>query len=589
MERSSYALVASNEAAVARNIYLDFDVGVHGGRPARARVDGAGPLRAARRRPRRASSPASRRDGTLARLTERYFTHARQVARPDAGILQERIRTLLPQYRALFHDAQEGSGIEWRLLAAVAYQESQWDPQATSETGVRGLMQLTEETARHLGVADRLDPRAATLAAARYLADLKAKLPERIQEPDRTWLALAAFNIGLGHLEDARVLAQKQGLNPDLWADVKKALPLLAQPEYYEQARLGYARGGMPVAFVDKVRAYYDVLLAREDAARPRLHRAPPPCGSNVATARALAADPAKAAAGSDGRRVAAPAPSSRKMRAMVSIALNVLAAVMLAVPSLVAAAPARRRCSSRSSPRPSWPTQIRAGRTTVIVPIGGTEQNGPHMTLGKHNVRVKALSEKIARAARQRGGGPGDRLRPGGRRQPADRAHALRRARSRCRRTSTARCSSPPRAASGCTASATSSFSATHGDYQPRQTPRSPRRLNREWAGAPVRVHAHRGVLPRSPRLSSPRALRARGYRDAEIGPHAGLADTSLMLAVDPRVVRGDRTAAGAGQRRCRRHRRPAPRDGRTGQPRRRRHRQATPWRPFAPRPSAH
>jgi membrane-bound lytic murein transglycosylase F len=95
-------------------------------------------------------------------------------------------------------------------------------------------------------------------------------------EPDRTWLALAAFNIGLGHLEDARVLAQKQGLKPDLWADVKKTLPLLAQPEYYEQARLGYARGGMPVAFVDKVRAYYDVLLAREEAARPRLRSAPP-------------------------------------------------------------------------------------------------------------------------------------------------------------------------------------------------------------------------------------------------------------------------------------------------------------------------
>ena len=272
---TSYALVASNEAAVARNIYLDFDVGFTAGAPRELAwmVPGRfAPLAADLD----AFFARARRDGTLARLTERYFTHARQVARPDAGILQERIRTLLPQYRALFQEAQEVSGIEWRLLAAVAYQESQWDPQATSETGVRGLMQLTEETARHLGVADRLDPRAATLAAARYLADLKAKLPERIQEPDRTWLALAAFNIGLGHLEDARVLAQKQGLKPDLWADVKKVLPLLAQPEYYEQARLGYARGGMPVAFVDKVRAYYDVLLALEDAARPRLHRAPP-------------------------------------------------------------------------------------------------------------------------------------------------------------------------------------------------------------------------------------------------------------------------------------------------------------------------
>ena len=102
-------------------------------------------------------------------------------------------------------------------------------------------------------------------------ATLKSKLPARIPEPDRTWLALAAFNIGLGHLEDARILAQKQKLNPDLWSDVKKVLPLLALPEYYERAKLGYARGGMPVAFVDRVRAYYDVLLAQQPPHEPRL------------------------------------------------------------------------------------------------------------------------------------------------------------------------------------------------------------------------------------------------------------------------------------------------------------------------------
>ena len=196
---------------------------------------------------------------------------ARQFQRIDAGGLQERMRTLLPQYVPLFREAQEATGIEWRLLAAIAYQESQWDPSATSETGVRGLMQLTEDTARHLGVSDLLDPAQSVLGAARYLRDLKEKLPARIPEPDRTWLALAAFNIGLGHLEDARVLAQKQKLNPDLWSDVKKALPLLALPEYYDQAKHGYARGGMPVAFVDRVRGYYDVLLAQQPAQQPRL------------------------------------------------------------------------------------------------------------------------------------------------------------------------------------------------------------------------------------------------------------------------------------------------------------------------------
>ena len=117
----------------------------------------------------------------------------------------------------------------------------------------------------------RLDARASIGAAGRYLRELKAKLPGRITEPDRTWLALAAFNIGVAHLEDARILAQKQKLNPDLWSDVRKALPLLAQPEYYADAKYGYARGGMPVAFVDRVRAYYDILLRLTPPSQARL------------------------------------------------------------------------------------------------------------------------------------------------------------------------------------------------------------------------------------------------------------------------------------------------------------------------------
>ena len=129
-------------------------------------------------------------------------------------------------------------------------------------------MQLTEDTAKRLGVTNLLDPAQNVLAGARYLRDLKGQMPERIQEPDRTWLALAAYNIGLGHLEDARVLAQRQGFDPDHWTNVKQALPLLALPEHYEKAKLGYARGGMPVAFVDRVRGYYDVLLAHAVAAR---------------------------------------------------------------------------------------------------------------------------------------------------------------------------------------------------------------------------------------------------------------------------------------------------------------------------------
>ncbi len=266
----SYAIIGSIATAVARNIYLDFEVAF----PAGGKREVAWAVS-----PRFASLRAEldgflarlKRDGTLARLADRYIPDARQIQRIDAGMLHERIATLLPQYRALFHDAQEKTGMEWRLLAAIAYQESQWDPGATSETGVRGFMQITEDTAKHLGISNLLDPAQNVLGAARYMRSLKEKLPERIHEPDRTWLALAAFNIGLGHLEDARILAQKQKLDPNAWSDVKKVLPLLALPEYYEQAKLGYARGGMPVAFVDRVRGYYDVLLAQQPPHQPRL------------------------------------------------------------------------------------------------------------------------------------------------------------------------------------------------------------------------------------------------------------------------------------------------------------------------------
>jgi membrane-bound lytic murein transglycosylase F len=265
-----YAVVSSIDAAIGRNIYLDVDVAFPLG-PKRELAWAVDGHQAALVQELDAFLEERRRDGTLARLAERYFAPRGEVTRIDAGVFADRIRQALPRWRPVFVAAQEATGVEWRLLAAIAYQESQWDPDATSETGVRGFMQLTEDTARRLGVVDRLDPRQSVLAAARYLKDLKERLPKRIEEPDRTWIALAAFNIGLGHLEDARIQSQRDKRDPDRWRDVRTALPLLALPEYYEKARLGYARGGMPVAFVDRVRAYYDILLRTEAPHQPRL------------------------------------------------------------------------------------------------------------------------------------------------------------------------------------------------------------------------------------------------------------------------------------------------------------------------------
>ena len=268
-----YAIVGSLAAAAVRTVYLDYEVAFPLG-VKREIAWAVSPRFAQLRDDLDRFLARVQRDGTIKRLVERYLPDAGQFQRIDAGALQQDIRTELPQWVALFHDAQEKTGVEWRLLAAVAYQESKWDPFATSETGVRGLMQITEDTAKHLGIRDRMDPGGSVLGAARYLRDLKAKLPARIQEPDRTWLALASFNIGVAHLEDARVLAQKQKLNPDLWSDVKRVLPLLALPEFYAEAKYGYARGGMPVAFVDRVRGYYDILLAHQPPLAPRLRMA---------------------------------------------------------------------------------------------------------------------------------------------------------------------------------------------------------------------------------------------------------------------------------------------------------------------------
>jgi len=213
-----------------------------------------------------------RDNGTLQRLLDRYYGHTERVDPLEAGRMQERLRSVLPQYRQDFHAAQDITGIEWRLLAALAYQESHWDPFATSPTNVRGMMMLTEETAQRMDVLDRLNAKESILAGAKYLVQLKAMLPERILEPDRTWLALAAYNIGYGHLEDARVLAKRKKLNPDAWADLKKTLPLLARPEVAQTVKHGFARGGAPVIFVENVRAYYDVLVRLEGAHLPRLH-----------------------------------------------------------------------------------------------------------------------------------------------------------------------------------------------------------------------------------------------------------------------------------------------------------------------------
>ena len=206
-------------------------------------------------------------DGTLDRLLERFYGHNERILPFDAEAFLNKTSTLLPRYRQLFEEASSLTGIEWQLLAAIAYRESHWNPLATSYTKVRGMMMLTEDTADRMKVGNRLDARESIMAGARYLQLLKEQLPLRIDEPERTWMALAAYNKGMGHLEDARVLTQRYGLNADLWIDVQKSMLKLRNPVIAKTLKHGYARGGEAVVYVETVRLYYDMLkrISREE------------------------------------------------------------------------------------------------------------------------------------------------------------------------------------------------------------------------------------------------------------------------------------------------------------------------------------
>lgn len=201
------------------------------------------------------------RDGRLARLHARYFGHVNRMNFVDTRQFWRHVRDRLPLYRAHFEAAAAETGIDWRLLAAIGYQESHWRPEAVSPTGVRGIMMLTQAAASQVGVENRRDPEQSIRGGARYLRLIERKIPERILEPNRLWLTLAGYNVGFGHLEDARILTQRDGANPDLWMDVKQRLPLLSKKAYYSTLRYGFARGQEPVDYVDNIRNYYDLLI----------------------------------------------------------------------------------------------------------------------------------------------------------------------------------------------------------------------------------------------------------------------------------------------------------------------------------------
>lgn len=208
-------------------------------------------------------------NGVLEQLQDKYFGHSKNLNYVGICTFRRHVKSRLPQLKTYFKLAAKKYAIDWKLLAAVAYQESHWDKNAVSPTGVRGIMMLTNSTAKQMKVTDRLDPEQSIEGGTHYLSTRIKKIPERIADPDRTWMALASYNIGLGHLEDARILTQQQGGDPDKWVDVEQRLPLLEKKTWYQKTKYGRARGKESVIYVRNVRKYYKQLSQLEFSKTP--------------------------------------------------------------------------------------------------------------------------------------------------------------------------------------------------------------------------------------------------------------------------------------------------------------------------------
>jgi len=201
-----------------------------------------------------------KQNGTLEQITERYYQHSKSMDYVGIEIFTRHLNTRLPLYKPYFKQAAAQYNLDWRLLAAIGYQESQWLPDATSKTGVRGLMMLTQNTAQDMGVKDRLDPKQSILGGAKYFSQIRTRLADEILEPNRTLIALAAYNVGLGHVRDARILAKNENLDPNEWHNVRMMLLRLKQQKWHSKTKYGYARGGEAVHYTHNVQRYYDIL-----------------------------------------------------------------------------------------------------------------------------------------------------------------------------------------------------------------------------------------------------------------------------------------------------------------------------------------
>ena len=175
-------------------------------------------------------------------------------------IFLNRVSERLPDYKVSFEQASKDLDVHWTLIAAISYQESHWDPKAISQTGVRGMMMLTQKTAREMGIRKRTDPNQSILGGANYFQKTLERFPKSIPKADRIWMSLAAYNLGFMNLNQARQLTDKNGRNAESWSDVSEFLPIHLDRRYRDELMEGQNKGEEALEYVERIRLYYETL-----------------------------------------------------------------------------------------------------------------------------------------------------------------------------------------------------------------------------------------------------------------------------------------------------------------------------------------
>ena len=195
-------------------------------------------------------------------MKKRYFENSRGIARAKDSMRVDLSGQLSP-YDGLAKKYALRYGQDWRMVTAQMYQESRFDPTAVSWVGAQGLMQIMPDTGRQLGFINLQDPEESIHAGTKYMYQLIDRFDLDLPMEARIRFALASYNVGYGHLLDARHLAREKGWDPDRWfGNVEEAMRLLSQPAYYKRARYGFCRGGQPVHYVENIQNLYDAYVA---------------------------------------------------------------------------------------------------------------------------------------------------------------------------------------------------------------------------------------------------------------------------------------------------------------------------------------